>query len=80
MDMHAEHLRFGNCCAIAFLHDTCPQTAGRTEFSNFKEKVETGGKDPADTGGEIINLLTGFDGCINVSDGIRKRKRDFLYF
>ena len=78
MHMDAQHLCFGYRCAIAFFHDTRPQPAGRAEFRNFKEKVQTGSKNPADAWRKIIHLLSGLNRSVNVSNRISESKSNFL--
>ena len=80
VNVHAKHLGFGNRSAIAFLHDTGPQSAGCAEFGDFKEEVQTCGKDPTDAGSEIIHFLTGLNCRINVGDSVCESKGDFLHF
>ena len=79
MHMHTQHLCFRYCSTITFFHNARPQTACRTEFSNFLKHIKSGSKGPGNTRSKIIYLLSGLDCRINISQRISKCKSDFLY-
>ena len=79
MNVYAQHLCLGNGGSVTLFHYACPQAAGSTEFGYFREEIQACGKNPADTGSKIINLLACFDCSINIGHGISEGKSDFLY-